>query len=363
MKIVCIGDAMIPGENFHKAATELGDHNIVSSNWISDWEQLQSRRLVVEQQGPEVEDVPEAFLNNKDADMLLGLFSPFSEQAMDSFENLKLIGVARAGTENVNIPAATERGILVVNVMGRNAEAVSDYAVGMMLSESRNIARAHHAIKSGNWRKEFTNSAHVPELKGKTIGIIGLGYIGRLVAKKLSGFGVKLIGFDPWIGEKDAKEAGVELVDKETLFSHADFTTVHARLTEESHHLVDYEELGRMKPTSYFINTARSGLVNTDALAAALKEKKIAGAALDVFDIEPIPEDSPLLDLDNITLTTHIAGTTSEALSRSPYLLVDEIRKVLDGEGSKMVKNPEVLDEPKVKEWLHSLNSTVNNPS
>ncbi|QYR22788.1 2-hydroxyacid dehydrogenase [Paenibacillus sp. sptzw28] len=355
MKILTFGDAMINGKQFTEAARMLGNHEIVTTDWEPDWGRLQNRRLVIEQQGPAVEEVPPMFKENKDADMVLGLFGPFSPDGMDSFDNLKLIGVARAGTENVDVKAATDRGIVVVHVMGRNAQAVSDFSVGLMLSESRNIARAHMSIKNGEWRKVFSNADYIPELKGKNIGLVGFGYIGRLVAKKLSGFDVQIKVYDPFVKPESIDMPGVQLVDKETLLAESDFISLHARLTAENHHFISHAELAQMKPTAYLINCARSGLVDTDALVQALAEKKIAGAGLDVFDIEPIPHDHPLLALDNVTLTTHIAGTTSDALTQSPYLLAEEVKKILDGGKANWVKNPEVLNHPKVKEWLSSL--------
>jgi len=357
MKILTFGDAMISGKQFTEAARLLGDHEIVTTDWETDWGRLQNRRLVIEQQGPAVEEVPAVFRENKDADMVLGLFGPFSADGMDAFDHLKLIGVARAGTENVDVKAATLRGIIVVHVMGRNAQAVSDFTIGLMLSESRNIARAHLSIKNGEWRKVFSNSDYIPELKGKKIGIVGFGYIGRLVAKKLAGFDVQILVYDPYVKAESVDMPGVTLVGKETLFAESDFISIHARLTEENHHFVSHAELSMMKPTAYLINCARSGLIDTEALVQALSEKKIAGAGLDVFDIEPIPADHPLLALDNVTLTTHIAGTTSDALTQSPYLLAEEVKKVLDGEKANWIKNPEVLEHPKVKEWLSLLKS------
>lgn len=355
MKILTFGDAMISGKQFTEAARMLGSHTIVTTDWEPDWGKLQNRRLVIEQQGPAVEEVPAMFKDNKDADMVLGLFGPFSAEGMDAFDDLKVIGVARAGTENVDVKAATERGIAVVHVMGRNAQAVSDFAIGLMLSESRNIARSHLSIKNGEWRKVFSNSDYIPELKGKNIGIVGFGYIGRLVAKKLSGFDVQIKVYDPFVKAESIDTPNVQIVDKETLLSESDFITLHARLTEENHHFISHAELDLMKPTAYLINCARSGLVDTDALVQALSEKKIAGAGLDVFDIEPIPQDHPLMTLDNVTLTTHIAGTTSDALTQSPYLLAEEVQKILKGEHASWIKNPEVLQQPRMKEWLNSL--------
>lgn len=355
-KIVCLGDAMIAGRQFEEAAKTLGNFEVVASDWETNWDQLQHRRLKIEQEGPGIEPVPEFYSQHQNADIAFGLFGPFSDKVMDSFEHLRLIGVARAGTENVDIAAATERGILVVNVMGRNAEAVSDFAIGMMLSESRNIARAHAAIHTGKWRKTFPNSNFIPEMKGKRIGIVGFGHIGRLIAEKLSGFKVDIAVYDPWIDEAVLTRYGATSVDKETLFKTSDYVTLHARLTKESTGLVGETELSLMKPTAYLVNTARAGLIDMDALMVALKNRQIAGAALDVFEEEPIPADHPILTLDNLTLTTHIAGTTTEALTRSPKLLVEQVRETLLGNGTSSVKNPSVLARAEVQAWLkHTL--------
>src|SRR5262245_4351871 len=160
MKILCIGDAMIPGADIAAAARRFGACEIVGSNWETDWQRLQSRRLLVEKQGPGIEEVPKAFTEHPEAAIALGLFCPFSADGMDFLRDLRLIGIARAGLENLDVAAATERGIIGVRVLGRNAEAVAEFAVGLMLSETRNIARAHLAIKSGTWRKQFKNSAN-----------------------------------------------------------------------------------------------------------------------------------------------------------------------------------------------------------
>jgi len=380
MKILCVGDAMIPGADFTAVARTLGLADYITADWESDWTKLQHRRLVIEQQGPSVEPVPEVFLNHPDAEIALALFCPFSAAAMDAMPNLRVIGVARAGMENVDLQAASQRGIAVLHVMGRNAQAVSDFAVGLMLSEARNIARAHAAIKQGAWRKQFANSAFVPELKDKTIGIVGYGHIGRLVAKKLSGFQVQVLVFDPWVDKDEAEQTGVRVVDKETLFAEADFITLHARLTEEGRHLVSTRELETMKSTAYLINTARAGLVDMDALVTALQQGRIAGAALDVFDVEPLSAEHPLLTLENVTLTSHIAGTTREALTRSPQLLVDEVAKLLTTQPTQTrqlsdttqpplppqprftIKNTDVLADPRFLDWLPSARSRLEEP-
>ena len=355
-KALIIGDAMIPGtvfvpayERYLKAFVD----DVKVGDWESDWQKLQYRRLEVEKQGPEIETVPEMIgADDKEAEIAMGLFVPVSTAMMNALPGLRVVGVCRAGLENVNVEEATKRGILVFNVMGRNAEAVSDFAVGLMLAESRNIARAHLAIKNGEWRKTFVNSDFVPQLKEKVVGIVGFGFIGQLVAQKLSGFRTETIVFDPWANPEAAKKLGVKLVELDELFSKSDFVTVHARLTDENKGMIGADQFARMKPTSYFINTGRAGLVDYKALFDVLKNKKIAGAALDVFPTEPIASDDEFAGLDNVTLTTHIAGTTTEALTSSPGLLMEDIQRLLKGERPLFAINREVLDTQGFKEWI-----------
>lgn len=171
LKILVIGDAMILGSEFKQAAEKylsnfIGEVKV--GDWETDWQKLQNRRLEVEKKGPEIEEVDALIQSEgKDAELLAGLFVPISSKVFDAMPKLRIVGVSRAGLENVNVKEATKRGILVFNIEGRNAEAVSDFTVGLMLAECRNIARAHYSIKNGGWRKEFSNSDWVPELKGK----------------------------------------------------------------------------------------------------------------------------------------------------------------------------------------------------
>lgn len=356
IKAVLQGDAMIPVAGFQKAwEKHLAAYgtDVAAGEWEPDWGKLQFRRLEVEKTGPEHETVPDLVASDgAEAELLAGLFVPVSSKVMDAMPKLRIVGVSRAGVENVNVPEATKRGIAVFHVMGRNAHAVSDFAVGMMLAEARNIARAHHAIKTGTWQKTFSNSEIVPELTGRTIGLVGYGYIGSLVAKKLKGFDVRVIVFDPYANPEALKADGVEPVDLDTVLTQGDVVSLHARLSDDNKGMIGREQLAKMKPTAILVNTARAGLVDQDALAEALREKRIAGAALDVFTTEPIPADSPFLELDNVTLTTHLAGTTADALANSPFLLMDDIAKLLNGDKPRFLYNPEVLQDPAFAAWL-----------
>jgi D-3-phosphoglycerate dehydrogenase len=349
---------MIPGAGFKKACEELKvkDKQITVNDWESDAVNLQNRRLPIEKQGPTAEPVLPIFLNtDKETEMLLILFAPVSAAAMDAMPNLRLVGAARAGQENVDVAAATERGIVVHNIMGRNAHAVSDFAIGLLFAEARNIARSHHALKQEIWQKKFANSDFTPEITGKTLGLVGFGYIGKLVAQKLAGFNLKILVYDPYVSEEALRECNTVKVSKEELFKQSDFISIHARMTESTKGLIGKDELALMKPTALLINTARAGLIDEDALFDALKNRRIGGAALDVHSSEPLQKGSRWLELDNVTLTPHIAGTTAEALTNSPYLLIRDINRLLTGESPQFILNPKVLEHPKVKAWLSSL--------
>lgn len=359
MKAILLGDAMIGGRGFEQAwmkhLSKYGT-DIIVNDWERDWGKLQYRRLEVEKRGPEIETVDETILKEgKDAQVLMGLFVPVSSKVMDAMPGLRLVGVSRAGLENVNVPEATKRGILVLNVQGRNAHAVSDFAIGMMLAECRNIARAHSAVKSGQWRKTFTNSDSVPELHGKTVGLVGFGHIGKLVAQKLSGFNVNVIVYDPYTPQDVIQSAGARKTELEDLMKNSDFISLHARLSEKNKGMIGAKEISLMKPTAYLINTSRAGLVDQAALEEALGEKKIMGAALDVFETEPLPSESPLMTLDNVTLTTHIAGTTADALANSPFLLMEDAAKFLEEGDSRFIVNREVLGNPGFQAWAASV--------
>ena len=188
----------------------------------------------------------------------------------------------------------------------------------------------------GEWRREFANGMTIPELNEKTVGLVGYGAIGRLVAHYLEAFGSRIIAFDPYCLDDPAP---AQLVDLPTLVKQSDVVSLHARLSEETHHLIGAAELAMMKPTAVLVNTARSGLVDEKALVETLREKRIMGAALDVFDDEPLPADSPMLKLDNVTITPHLAGSTIDAFLNSPKMMAGHLANMLTGKGPLPVVN------------------------
>lgn len=328
MKIIGIGDLMIPSSYIVDGFQTLKDSfELETIDWnLSSFEELQNINLKVEQGGAEsyqpTQDVLDAL---KDADIIITQFYTITKQLIDACPNLKAIGVLRGGIENVNLDYANKKGILVFNTPGRNANAVADFTVGMLISECRNIAKSHMELKNGNWVREYSNKDSVPDLCGKTVGIIGYGNIGRKVAQRLKGFEMNLLAYDPFV--KEAED--VKLVSLEELMKESDFVSINARLTKDTEKMINAEMLGLMKPTAYLINTARSGLVDEVALEEVLRNHKIAGAALDVFEVEPPGKDYPLVVLDNVTITPHLAGGTKDAFTHSPFLLAKEMKRVL----------------------------------
>jgi phosphoglycerate dehydrogenase-like enzyme len=197
-------------------------------------------------------------------------------------------------------------------------------------------------LRQGKWREKGLLGY---ELLGKTVGIIGMGNVGRKVAEKISEFNVKLLAYDPYIDPKVAEKINVKLVDLDTLLKESDVVTIHATLTEETKHLIGEKELRSMKKTAFIINTARGAIIDEKALIKALKEGWIAGAALDVFEQEPPSPDNPLLKMDNVLVTPHFASCTYEAYQREAFMAAEEVLRILKGESPKFIANPEVLNQ------------------
>lgn len=342
MKYVVIYEQAITPETWTEAIRTIDpDAEVVCVDWGLTPEQMKGVQLVMEKGGPDAGPGCEAaFAEVADADVILTHLAPIQRSLMDAAPNLKMIGTVRGGMEHLDIAAATERNIPAIHCI-RNADCTSDFAVGLMLAETRNIARAHAAIKAGAWRKDYVNSGYTTAMCNMTVGIVGLGHIGKLVARKVAAFGSRIIGYDPYVSAEQLEAAGldVELVGLEELFSTADIVTLHLRVTEETKDMVDARLIGLMKPTAYLINAARAGVLVKDALVDALRERRIGGAALDVYWQEPLPEDDPLLTLDNITLTPHYAGTVIDAIPKSPILLMREIQRFRETGTSDMVVN------------------------
>jgi D-3-phosphoglycerate dehydrogenase len=350
METLVVGDLFISSEAFREAiekemGEDFGPVREVAWNEGETPEDQHHVQQIMEQEGPEAVDVPKEIVEALgEAEVVALHFAPIPEAVLEAGRNLKVVIVSRAGVENVNVEAASERGVAVVNLQGRNAPAVAEQAIALMLAEARDIARADAGIKAGRWPKEFPGPTY--ELGGRTVGVIGFGYVGRYLASRLAGFGVKLLVYDPYVDAAIIGSYGGEKVGElDLIFRESDFVTLHARLTDETRLFIGREHFKLMKPTAYFINNARSRMVRYDDLYEALKEGRIAGAALDVHDDEPLPTDSPWLELENVTFTPHIAGTTMDTWENSVRMVAEAIREFSETGRCKNTVNATALEK------------------
>ncbi len=288
----------------------------------------------------QVPDLPQALA---DADALIVRSAVQVDDAlMASAPRLRVIGRAGVGVDNIDAEAATRRGIVVMNTPGANAVAVAELTLGLMLAMARELPRANAALHAGKWEKK---SLAGTELRGKTLGILGLGRIGLEVAKRARAFGMALIGHDPFVAPAVAREHEVRLVYPEELFRASDYLSLHVGLTPQTHGIVNAASLALMKPTARIVNCARGELIDTEALAAALKTNQLAGAALDVFEQEPLTT-SPLFGMDRVLLTPHIAGSTAEAQEAVGIQIAEQVRAYLQlGVIQNAVNSPSLSHE------------------
>ncbi|MFP5237310.1 MAG: phosphoglycerate dehydrogenase [Acidobacteriota bacterium] len=262
----------------------------------------------------------------KDADALVVRSAVQVDDAlMEHAPKLRVIGRAGVGVDNIDAEAATRRGIVVMNTPGANAIAVAELTIGLMIALARKLSAANNSMHAGKWEKKNLQGV---ELRGKTLGILGLGRIGLEVAKRARAFGMEIVGSDPFVSAAVARENGITLVTLEELFAKADYLTLHVGLTPQTAGVINAKNIAAMKKGVRIINCARGELVEEAALAEALKSGQVGGAALDVFTVEP-PKDSPFFGLDNVILTPHIAGSTAEAQEAVGIQIARQVREYL----------------------------------
>ena len=270
-----------------------------------------------------------------------------TQPIIEAGTQLKIIGRAGVGVDNIDVNAATRQGIVVVNSPEGNTTAAAEHALAMMMSLSRMIPDANQSLKAGKWQRKLFMGTEVYK---KTLGVVGLGKIGSHVAKVARAMGMKLLAYDPFISMERAEELGCNLVDLDLIFAESDYITLHVPKTPETTNLINADTLSKMKPTARIINCARGGIIDEDALAVAIKEGKIAGAALDVFGEEPLGESS-LRELgSNVILTPHLGASTAEAQVNVAVDVAEQIRDVLLGLPARSAVNipglsPNVLEK------------------
>lgn len=248
---------------------------------------------------------------------------------LEAAVNLKVVARAGIGLDNVDVDAATRRGVMVVNAPQSNIISAAEQAMALMLAQARNIPRADEALRRGAWERSRWEGV---ELAGKTIGLVGLGRVGALVAQRAAGFGMRVIAFDPYVSPERAKEMGVDAMPSlEALLVQADFVSIHLPRTPETEGLIGEHELSLMKRGARLVNTARGGIVDEEALAKALESGHLGGAALDVFAAEPTTE-SPLFGRDNVVVTPHLGASTKEAQDKAGTTVAEMVRLALKGE-------------------------------
>ena len=268
------------------------------------------------------------------ADILITHLAPINGDILDRLPALKVIAVSRGGPVNIDVAACKARKVKLVNTPGRNSSAVAEFTIAAILAETRLIRAGHEALRQGIWRGDLYRFDKIDaELSEMTVGLIGYGHIGTKVVRLLKPFGCRILVCDPYVplSAEDGAD-GVEQVNLDTLLKQSDVVSLHARVTEETKGFLAAPQFARMKQGAYFINTARGPMVNYDDLYQALKSRHVRGAMLETFWLEPPPPDSPLLKLDNVTLTPHIAGASTTTVRIAARMIAEEIRRHGAGE-------------------------------
>lgn len=346
MKIVAVSDAFMKEEYYRNCFAQYPEYELQPVLFFGDTDR-EAMRIVahkIERGGPDAVEPPaELYDAVEDAEAIMVHLCPVNRKVIERAKNLKIILLNRGGTENVDLKAAAEHGVAVLNNPAHNANAVTELTIAMMICEMRNVARTHSALMQAKWMEHFHNGDQVYEVKGKTVGLIGFGNIGRRVARKLSVFDCNVLVYD--INEEldnhpDIEKYGCKFVDLDTLLATSDIVSLHARSDSM---VLTREDLFKIKHGAYFINTARPHLIDNEAMVELLKSGQVMGAAFDVFMREPVTENEPYIHLDNVTLTNHRGGVTVNCFSDSPAMLVEDAKRYFAGEEPTFFAN---------KQWM-----------
>jgi D-3-phosphoglycerate dehydrogenase len=282
----------------------------------------------------------------RDADAILTVGSKMTRSVMEQLPKCQVIVRYGIGYDTIDVNAATDNNILVVNIPDFCFEEVSNHAIAILLTCAKKVVTLNNMVKQGRWMEAKAAQAPMVSIHGQTLGIAGCGNIGRMTARKAQCFGLKILGYDPYVDKSLAEEHGITLVSLPELLKGSDFISLHTALNKETWHIIGEKEFRQMKPTAYIINTARGSVIDEKALIKALKEKRIAGAGLDVFEQEPIDPDNPLLKMDNVIVLPHSASYSDVAFKRLRTCVGQEAARVLSGRWPKNVVNKTV--KPKI---------------
>ncbi|MES0864335.1 2-hydroxyacid dehydrogenase [Ruegeria sp. SCPT10] len=337
LKIAAIGDQFITSSVFESAIEKHIDQPVEVLKRDLDWPEVP----FFAHDGPAGKEIKEYSGSPTDiadmladADALVTHLAPVTGELLCSSPRLKFVGVPRGGPVNVNIEAARKNGVTICNLPGRNASAVAEFTLGMILANLRRIGLGHVGLKQGVWRGDLYRYDRTgDELCDLTIGIVGYSHIGQRVVRLLKAFGCKILVCDPFVGltVQDALD-GVQQVDLDEMLTRIDILTLHARLTPETHNMISYEQIAMMRPGAVIVNSARGELINQTALVEALSNGHLGGAALDTYETEPPPQNDELLALPNVTLTPHIAGASKRVANFAAEQVVMDYGRMLRGE-------------------------------
>jgi len=287
----------------------------------------------------------------KDADAIIARGRRIHSGIIAALERCIVIGCGSVGTDTVDVPAATKAGIVVTNVPDVFIEEVADHAVMLLLAAARRLNVMDQLVRSGRFAEGRPTFVDIPRLLGQTLGLISFGNVAVAVARRATPFGFRILAYDPYVSELKMTAAGVEPVGFGELLERSDFVSLHSPLNEETHHLMGAEQFAKMKRTAVFVNTGRGPCVDEAALCEALRNGEIAGAALDVLEVEPPAEDNPLLELDNVILTPHVASATARMMPETRRRLGRELATTLAGRWPRSCVNPQVLPRVDLERW------------
>jgi len=281
----------------------------------------------------------------KSVDALASLLSDkIDKEVFDVAPKLKIVSQLAVGFDNIDIAEATRRGIYVTNTPEVLTDTTADFAWALLMAVARRVVEADKYVRTGNWKVAWHPAMMTGrDVYGATIGIVGAGRIGYAMAKRATGFSMKILFYDVIPRPEMEKDFGAKKVDLDTLLRESDFVSVHVPLMKETHHLINAEKLGLMKKTAYLINNSRGPVVDEKALYEALKKGQIAGAGLDVFELEPVPADSPLLKLDNVVVAPHVSSASLETRSKMSEMVADNLVAFFEGKKPPNLVNPDVM--------------------
>lgn len=329
--VLVIGDPLMGGEQLAAPAHELfgSRYDVRVAEWAAPLSEAIEMNLLVEAGGPSavhaVLDVP-ADLDDERVVGVITQFFPLAGDILDRWPRLRAVATMRAGTENVDRAALSERGIAFAANAGRNANAVAEMAVALMLASLRDLGEGHRSVRDGGWRPPRPPHG-LRELAGRRLGLVGYGAVGRMVQHRLRGFDMEVVVADPYLDGVDLGTA--HAVGLEELVGSSDVISLHARSTPQTRGLIGEEQLRAVRPEAILVNTARADLLDEDALVRALREGRLSGAGLDVFSREPLPAEHPLRSMPGVVLSPHLAGASVEARSRAPRLVAGHLDDLL----------------------------------